>query len=79
MSIINQFVSPTTRRQSMSSVQSKFRTIHLRIHEDIHAFLKEDAAFNGLSIPAALELILAAHYKDKIERQQRILSELDPE
>lgn len=76
MSLIDRYISPASRRQSLKVSAQKFSTVHLRIHTDIYELLKQEATDNGISIPAALEFILATHFKPKIERLDMVKADL---
>lgn len=75
MTFFDQYLSPASRRPARKQ-PAKFSTVHLRIHSDVHAFLKEEAADLGLSIPATLERMLATRYKDRLHKQEQVLKDL---
>lgn len=55
---------PTERRVN-SNADSKFSTVHFRIHSDVHAILKKDAYESNRSIPVHIEAIITEHYCNK--------------
>jgi predicted HicB family RNase H-like nuclease len=64
------FISPATKKSlGVKPKPTKFGTVHFRIHEEIHARLKNEAEHRDISIPAMMELIL-------VERYERLTKEL---
>lgn len=70
-----QFISPASRRNKGSS-PTPFSTVHMRIHSDVHALLKQEAISNNQSIPATLEMILYERYANRLHIKDAVRSEL---
>lgn len=70
-----QFISPASRR-NRSDTPTPFSTVHMRLHSDIHALLKQEAISNNRSIPATLEMILYERYANRLHVKDKVRSEL---
>jgi len=78
MTDFDKYISRATRVRSPKplATDSAFATVHMRIHKDIYQLLRNEAHENGISIPAALEYILATRYKERLSNQDKVRTEL---